>query len=246
MLTASVQNDDKGRPAFLNGVVEDVSARRQAERSLAQERLLMAAIFESVPGLLYLYDNQERLVRWNKAHETVMGYSAEEMLGRNIQDWFGGREPLTPPGSPPPCARACTLGAPWWKAEMLTKDGRAIPFYFKVVSVVIDGERYLTGIGIDITERKKAEEALIESEKKFKNLFDTMPNGFYRSTPAGYFVDANPSFLRMLGYDSLDELREVYIPSDVFVHESERDDIISDNAEFVDAIENYRLRRKIG
>jgi PAS domain S-box-containing protein len=245
VLTASVQSDDKGRPAFLNGVVEDVSARRQAERSLAQERLLMAAIFESVPGLLYLYDNQGRLVRWNKAHETVMGYSAEEMQGRNFLDWFGGREPHASRVASA-VRRVMDHGSAIVEAEMLTKDGRAIPFYSKGVSVVIDGERYLTGIGIDITERKKAEEALIESEKKFKNLFDTMPNGFYRSTPAGYFVDANPSYLRMLGYDSLDELRQVYIPSDVFVHESERDDIIPDNAEFVDAIENYRLRRKDG
>jgi len=245
VLTASVQNDEKGRPAFLNGVVEDVSARRQAERSLAQERVLMAAIFESVPGLLYLYDSQGRLVRWNKAHETVMGYSPEEMPGRKILDWFGGREPHASKVDAA-VRKGMHRGSAMVEAEMLTKDGRAIPFYFTGVSVIIDGEMYLTGIGIDITERKKVEEALIESEKKFKNLFDTMPNGFYRSTPAGYFVDANPAFLRMLGYESMDELREVYIPNDVFVHESERDDIISDNAEFVDAIENYRLKRKDG
>jgi PAS domain S-box-containing protein len=129
VLTASVQNDEKGRPAFLNGVVEDVSARRQAERSLAQERVLMAAIFESVPGLLYLYDSQGRLVRWNKAHETVMGYSAEEMLGRNILDWFGGREPHAS-RVVSAVRRGMHLGSAMVEAEMLTKDGRAHSLLF--------------------------------------------------------------------------------------------------------------------
>jgi PAS domain S-box-containing protein len=51
VLTASVQRDGGGSPLLLNGAVEDVSARKEAERSLARERQLMAAIFESVPGL---------------------------------------------------------------------------------------------------------------------------------------------------------------------------------------------------
>jgi PAS domain S-box-containing protein len=105
---------------------------------------------------------------------------------------------------------------------------------------------FLTGIGIDITERKKVEAALAESERKYKNLFETMPNGFYRSTPQGSFVDANPAFVEMLGYESLEELRRVSIPRDLFVHEAERDAILTDNAEFTDALERYRLRRKDG
>jgi PAS domain S-box-containing protein len=245
VLTASVQRDGGGRPLLLNGVVEDVSARKEAERSLARERQLMAAIFESVPGLLFLYDSRGRLVRWNKAHETLTGYCAEELAGRSLLDWFAGPgENVTRVADA--LRRGRKDGAATVEAELQAKDGRSIPMLFSGVGVTVEGEVFLTGIGIDITERKKVEAALAESERKYKSLFETMPNGFYRSTPQGSFIDANPSFVEMLGYDSLEELRQVSIPRDVFVHEAERDSILTDNTEFTDALERYRLRRKDG
>lgn len=98
----------------------------------------------------------------------------------------------------------------------------------------------------DISERKLAEAALKESEKKFRSLFDTMPNGYYRSTPEGYFVDANPAFIKMLGYDNLEDLKKVYIPRDIFVQSSEREKILTNNPDFISDIETYRLRTKDG
>jgi PAS domain S-box-containing protein len=245
IVTASAQHDSDDRPVILNGVLEDVSARREAERSLARERQLTAAIFESVPGLLFLYDSKGRLVRWNKAHEKMTGYASEELLGRYILDWFAGDRQVVAEVVTA-LRRGLKEGSATLEAAMKTKDGRKVPLLLSGVSVEVDGEKFLTGIGIDITERKEVEAALVESERKFKNLFETMPNGFYRSTPDGYFTDANPAFVSMLGYGSLEELRQVYIPEAVYVEAAERDAIISDNAEFTDAFETYRLRRKDG
>ena len=97
-------------------------------------------------------------------------------------------------------------------------------------------------------ERKRAEKELKVSEAKYRDLFDTMPNGFYTSTPEGYYIDANPAFVGMLGYDSLDELKSVYIPTGIYVHEAERDEIQAryKNSEFVDGQEIYRVKRKDG
>lgn len=102
------------------------------------------------------------------------------------------------------------------------------------------------GTNIDITERKKIQDALVETERKFKTLFETMPNGYYRSTPEGYFVDANPSFIKMLGYESFEELKKIYIPRDLFVQSSEREEILTGNPDFVSDIETYRLKTKDG
>ncbi len=97
-------------------------------------------------------------------------------------------------------------------------------------------------------ERKQAEEALKKSESKFRALFDTMPNGFYTSSPEGYIIDANPAFIKMLGYNDLDELKSVHIPTHLYVHEEERNDMIRQhqNEEFIDGLETYRLKRKDG
>ncbi|MFW5725904.1 MAG: PAS domain S-box protein, partial [Bacteroidota bacterium] len=97
----------------------------------------------------------------------------------------------------------------------------------------------------DIQQRIQSEKALRESEAKYKNLFDTMPNGFYRSTPEGYFVDANPAFVKMLGYSSFEELKSVYIPRDLYIHEAEREKITL-TSEFSPELVTYRLKRKDG
>jgi PAS domain S-box-containing protein len=200
VLTASVQHDTQGRPLYLNGVVEDVSGRKQAERALAQERMLTQAIFESVPGLLYLYDSTGRLVRWNKAHESMMGFTAEEMLGRDILDWFGGREPHVS-NIRAALKRGLTEGVATVEAEMLTKDGRAVPFYFSGVTVLINGQTYLTGIGIDITERKQTEERLRQSEEKFSRLFRLSPDVIIlMNLSEGRIIDVNEAFTRLTGY----------------------------------------------
>jgi len=98
----------------------------------------------------------------------------------------------------------------------------------------------------DITERRHVEHELRENEEKYRNLFNTMPNGFYRSTPEGYFIEANPAMVKILGYENLDELRKVHIPSQLYVSEEERYDLDVYNDDFISENEIYRLKRKDG
>jgi PAS domain S-box-containing protein len=97
---------------------------------------------------------------------------------------------------------------------------------------------------IDEIEKKNA--LLKENEEKLKALFETMPNGFYRSTPDGYYVDANLAMVKMLGYDSKEELLKVYIPTDIYVSPAERDDFNRSNEDFISDFEVYRLKTKDG
>ena len=204
VLTASIQQDAEGRSAFLNGAVEDVSARKQIERDLAKERMLIQAIFESVPGLLFLYDSTGRLVRWNRAHEELMGFTGDEIRGRDIHDWFGDREPHAS-SVKAAVNKVIRQGSASVEAEILTKDGRAIPYYFSGVSVVIDGDLYLAGIGIDITERKQAEERLRQSEEKFSRLFRLSPDVILlMSMSEGRIIDVNEAFTRLTGFSRLE------------------------------------------
>jgi PAS domain S-box-containing protein len=85
-----------------------------------------------------------------------------------------------------------------------------------------DASRYIIGtfgISRDITERKRAEEALVESEERFRSLVENATVGIYRTTPDGCILMANPALIRMLGYDTFQELatrdleREGFEPS---------------------------------
>ena len=76
----------------------------------------------------------------------------------------------------------------------------------------------------DITERKKAEEALKNSEAKYRNIFENAIEGIYQSTIEGRFITANAAFARMAGYDSPEELIESIkdIGTQLYVHPEDR------------------------
>ncbi|MBU0492255.1 MAG: PAS domain S-box protein [Chloroflexi bacterium] len=79
----------------------------------------------------------------------------------------------------------------------------------------------LYGTVQDITARKQNEEALRESEEKYRTLFDSVPVGLYRTTPAGRVLDANPVMLQMVGYPEQTPFAEINV-ADSYVHPEDR------------------------
>jgi PAS domain S-box-containing protein len=74
----------------------------------------------------------------------------------------------------------------------------------------------LQGVGRDVTQRKAAEEALRKSEENFRNLFENSTVGLYRTTPNGEILLANPTLVKMLGYESFEELAKRNLEKDGF------------------------------
>jgi two-component system, cell cycle sensor histidine kinase and response regulator CckA len=87
--------------------------------------------------------------------------------------------------------------------------------------------------GLDVLrmrhEHGQAEQALRESEERYRSIFENLPLGIFRSTIAGRFVEINPAMARMLGYDSPDEAVQdiVDIGKQIYVHAEDRDKIVS-------------------
>ena len=80
------------------------------------------------------------------------------------------------------------------------------------------------------------------TENKYKELFEKMADGIYKSTVEGKFIDVNPGLVKMLGYDSIEELLAIDIKKDLYFEESEREvDPVEE-----DGISVFRLRRKDG
>jgi diguanylate cyclase (GGDEF)-like protein/PAS domain S-box-containing protein len=110
--------------------------------------------------------------------------------------------------------------------------------------IVSGGRTLLYSIIHDITERKRAEEALLLSEQKYRNIVDYASVGIYRSTPDGTILMANPALARILGYDSTDELQGRNLATDVYVTERERQIALQRFAANGYAIEEDLLWRK--
>ena len=148
----------EGKPCLI-GMGIDITERKRVEEALQQERTFTDAVLDSVPGLLYMYDEEWRLRRWNKNHETFTGYTAEELYGMHVLDWFK-HDPKDEAEIKAGVEKAFTEGHATAEASLMMKSGSKIPYYFTATLLEIQGRKYFTGIGIDISERKRAEDAL--------------------------------------------------------------------------------------
>lgn len=98
------------------------------------------------------------------------------------------------------------------------------------------------------TERKKAEEALRESEEKYRNIFENASEGIYQSTPDGRYIEANPAFARILGYDSPEELKHAIndIGHQIYLDPAKRQECIRAVLEQDAAVFEIQICRKDG
>jgi len=172
-------------------------ARKNAEALLQRERLFSDTVIASVPGILYLYDQSRRFLRWNRSFETVSGYSAEEVARMNPLDFFAEHEKTLLHDK---IEEVFSEGEASVEAGFLTKDGRSIPFFFTGRKVLFDGATCLVGLGIDVTERKEAGVALLESERKYRELVEHANSIILRWTRDGRITFLNEYGLKFFDY----------------------------------------------
>ena len=182
----------------------DKEARQRIELVAQNERRFSATMIESMPGIVYFYDDQGRFLRWNRNFEVVSGYSSEEIAQMHPLDFFSGaeKEPLRQR-----IAEVFAEGESSVEAAFLTKDGCVVPYFFTGRRVMFDGKPCLLGVGMDISERKRAEQALREAREQLETVVENLREGMVIADPAGAWVRWNPASLQLLGFTDLDEGR---------------------------------------
>ena len=133
----------------------DVTERKQAEMAILAEKSLSDSVINSLPGIFYVFDAQGKFQRWNRNFEIVSGYSADEMPERHPSDFFGGDEKTLVQER---IQEVFKEGSTQVEAHFLSLDGGRTPYLLTGVRFYQNGQPYLIGTGIDITERKQAEE----------------------------------------------------------------------------------------
>jgi PAS domain S-box-containing protein len=138
-------------------------AHRRAEETAAaiveREQRFAHSLIEAMPSIFYLYDDRGRFLRWNQNFERVSGYSAEEIAVMHPLQFFKADEqPLLEQR----IGEVLEIGEATVEASFLKKDGSSVPYFFTGRRIVLDGMRCLVGVGVDISERRRAEQALHE------------------------------------------------------------------------------------
>ena len=187
---------------------------KSIQDTLQQEQVLTDALFNSVPGILYLYDAEGNLLRWNKEHERLTGYSAQELSQMTLVDWYKG-DSATIDRITKEIANSFNSGFASAEANLQIKDGSRVPMYMTAVPLTLNGKQYFAGIGIDISERRQLAESLAQHEARLATLVRTIPDMIWLKDAEGIYLSCNPMFERFFGAKET----EIVVPSleDVFI-----------------------------
>jgi len=186
--------DEQGNPKEIIGTWRDVSERKQAEEKLLLEKNFSESVINSLPGVFYLFDENGRFLRWNRNMELVTGFSGKEISNMSLLDLFVGEERKLIEEK---VQEVFVKGESAAEANFVSKDGRKIPFFLTGMLFKSDTQKYLLGTGIDITERRQAEEEIKQSLSLLKATLESTADGILVVDKGGKIVSYNQRFIQM-------------------------------------------------
>ena len=171
---------------------------------IEQSKLHLEAILDNSNDLIFTVKRNHTFRYINSRLEEMTGYTADKIIGKNflrfiprehhrlfLQHWHGTAADQDQS----------------FESEIIKSDGTYMPCLI-TYSRLGDYNEYMV-ILKDITQSKKTERVLNESEERFRTLYENSPIGIYRTTPDGRILMANPVLVEMLEYDSFEELAKI-------------------------------------
>ncbi len=200
----------------LSVFVRDISEKMKSEKAVREAEALADKLIDSLPGVFYFYDANGKFIRWNRQLEEVTGYTSEEIASMHPVELFPDEEKEYIAGR---ISTVFETGSNDAEASFISRTGEKTPYHFKAVLVDYKGGPCLLGTGIDIRERKKAEQELRESEQKYKLLFESNPLPMWMlSLPDYHIIEVNQAALEQYQYP-----REEFLGLDVMHLRPEED-----------------------
>jgi len=177
----------------------DVTERKQTEEALRESEERFKILFQSAPDAYYLSDLKGKFVDGNKMAEVLTGFKRDELIGKSFL-----KLRLLPPSQIPKAAKLLMKNSKGISTgpdefRIYRKDGTTAMVGISTHPVKIKDQTLVLGIARDITERKRAEEALKESEEKFRMLAEKSPNMIFINKK-GRLVYANQKCEEVMGY----------------------------------------------
>ncbi len=205
--------DEEGQPGRLLAVLRDITESRAAgekfrtlfeqssrtEVALRESEERFQVFMNNSPLVAFIKDDEGRLVYLNQIMEEKFQIRREEMIGKTDFDWL----PLEVARAIAEVDRAVMASG---EARELTEivptpDGKANEWLvMKFRMAGSDGRKLLGGMAMDVTEQKRAERALQQSEQKFRDLFDDAPVAYHELDLDNRITRVNATELAMLGY----------------------------------------------
>ena len=209
-VTYTPYRDATHRIAGVVATIRDNTAQRLVEETLQRSEEQFRTLASLAPVGIYLTSSRGDCRYVNPAWCAMAGMSPEEASG---DGWVTGLHPDDRSRVVAAWQEMVAKDHPWGlEYRFMTPEGK-VSWVYGTARPQRDAsgaiQAYI-GVNVDITERKMAEQALRESETKYRELFDSSTDGIIRTDLDGVIQDVNLAFLRMVGYADIDELKKTY------------------------------------
>lgn len=184
----------------------EIIERKRAEEALRAGEKQYRALYEDNPSMYFTLDAEGKVLSVNRFGIEQLGYTAEELIGQSVLKVFYEDDKQIALEQFNICLK--NPGQIFrWEFRKSRKDGSVLWVRESARATEdINGNKVVLIVCEDVTERKQTEDALRESEENYRNLFESVLTGMYRTNPDGSILMANPALIRMLGYSSFEEL----------------------------------------
>jgi two-component system cell cycle sensor histidine kinase/response regulator CckA len=199
--TFPILNEDKQVHQTV-GIAHDITERKQAGESLRQSEERYRTILDEMDEGYQEVDLAGNFTFFNEAFLKIFGYSAEEMTGKNYSLFAADEKIVKKVYRAYNNMFKTRIPLKRFDWDIIRKDGarRTIEFYASLLTDSQDRPAGFRGIVRDVTDSKKAEEALRESEEKYRTILESTEEGYFEVDMAGNFTFFNQSLSRMIGY----------------------------------------------
>ena len=195
-------SDEEDELVALEGFITDITEQKTGEDQIS----LQSNALEAAANSIVITDVEGKVIWVNSAFTKLTGYTSGEIFGKSLSILKSGVHPQSYYEYIEQTIKTGEI----FRGEIINKrkDGSLYTEEFTITPVrnLSNEVIYYVEIKQDVTERKKAEEALRESELRFRGLYENATIGIYRTTPEGKIVMANPTLLKILGYNSFEEV----------------------------------------
>jgi PAS domain S-box-containing protein len=224
-------------------VFENVTERRRVEQEARTASLYARSLIEASLDPLVTISTDGKITDVNKATELVTEVSRDRLIGSDFSAYFTEPERATE-GYEEVFSNGFVKD---FSLAIRGKSGKVTEVLYNA-TVYRDENGKIHGVfaaARDVTDRKRTEEKLRESEERYHSLFDRILDGIYLSTHEGRFVDVNPAFVKMFGYSNKQEMLDITnIKKELYFSPEERGSHVLDTGQ--EEVEAYRMRRKDG
>ncbi len=224
----------------------EVSERERLDLAVRKAEREYRAIIDSVSDIIFETSVEGEIIFLNDTWQKVTGFEVDQVTGRNLFDLLHPQDQEEQHTNFDKLVKGKKTAYRSF-TRLRTSDGtfRSVELAMSMLRQDENQNMRVVGTFTDVEQRRRAEKALSEAEKKYRTIVENAAGGIYQVTPEGQFLSANPSMARILGYETPERmLREVKNAHDnLYVSSRDRANFIRD-LETVGVAQNFETEVK--